>query len=98
MAARTLKRDESSISKIFANTETIHGFKYIADEKSSKPIRIFWILSFVVSIICFGYYANKVYKKLYVEPEIGVRASSIPSQSIPFPAISMCPSTKVRKI
>jgi hypothetical protein len=39
-----------------------------------------------------------VYKKLYVEPEIGVRASSIPSQSIPFPAISMCPSTRVRKI
>jgi quinol-cytochrome oxidoreductase complex cytochrome b subunit len=92
------EKDSSKLLNVFEKTETIHGLKYIADKTSSKPIRIFWILSFLLSICCFGYYAHKMYVKLYVEPEIGLRISEVPAMSVPYPAVTVCYEPKVRKL
>lgn len=87
------EKPPAGIFRVIDQTETIHGFKYIA--KVSLPTRIFWIFSFFMSICGFLFYANQVYIKWYLEPDIGLKIVGAPAMSIPFPAITICPLTKV---
>lgn len=75
---------------------SIHGVRYIADSKSHKSVRIFWLITFLMSIIGFLFYVNGVYSKWMLAPDIGITANLKPIREIPFPAVTICAPMNIK--
>ena len=86
---------KTSVFGLLVNTSSIHGVKYIGDLHSPKTTRTFWIIAFLLSILGCSYYATQVYDKWYVTPDIGLKVRFNSSRTVPFPAITICPQSKV---
>ena len=89
---------KTSVFGLLVNTSTIHGVKYIGDLHSPKTTRTFWIIAFCLSILGCVYYATQVYDKWYVTPDIGLKVRFNSSRTVPFPAVTICPQSKVCKV
>lgn len=76
--------------KLFTSETSIHGIRHIGDKGTHKIMRIFWWLSFALSIIGLSYYAYGTYSKWTIEPDIGITASLKPIREIPFVAATIC--------
>lgn len=79
----------------FTKSTTIHGIKYIGDRKSSTSVRFFWLFAFLLSITGCMYYANEIYSKWYVYPDIGLKVKLQSIRQAPFPAFTICPQSKI---
>lgn len=77
---------------------SIHGIRYIADSKSHKSFRIFWLFIFVLSIAGFSFYVYGVYSKWMQAPDIGITANLKPIRDIPFPAITICAPMSIKNV
>jgi hypothetical protein len=69
---------------------SIHGVRYISSSKTNLIIRLFWLLSFTLSIIGFFYYGREAYLKYSVKPDINLIIKLKPIRDIPFPAVTIC--------
>jgi amiloride-sensitive sodium channel len=92
---RQATKVEFSVFDLLSNTSTIHGMKYIGDEKSPRSTRAFWMVAFAFSIIGCIYYATMVYEKYWLVPDIGLKVDYKSIRTVPFPSITICPQTKV---
>ncbi|KAG5666157.1 hypothetical protein PVAND_017708 [Polypedilum vanderplanki] len=78
--------------KYLAQETSIHGFKFLANKKVNKFLRLFWFFSLLLSISVLLWYAKGLYVKLNFEPEINVRVKFKSMSEIPFPAVTICDS------
>jgi acid-sensing ion channel, other len=85
----------AKIKLLIPDNLTIHGVSYIADVKSSKLTKVFWIFVMILSLVCFIFCAIKLCLG-YIEPDIGIKINDIKSNTLPFPAITICPTTKFK--
>jgi amiloride-sensitive sodium channel len=96
LVRRSERKVKTSLFDLLSNTSTIHGIKYIGDHQSPRASRTFWVCAFTLSILGCIYYATQVYDKWYVTPDIGLKVEYKSSRNVPFPALTICPQTKVR--
>ncbi|CAO1412869.1 unnamed protein product [Diamesa serratosioi] len=82
----------------YCNNTTIHGFKYIGDQKRHITEKIFWGIALVFSSIGCGVLIFELLTKLQNNPTVEyISASSTLVSEIPFPSVTFCPEviTKV---
>lgn len=48
----------------YSERTTLHGIRYIGDEKRSLLERIWWLIAFIVSILCCGALIRNIVDKL----------------------------------
>ncbi|CAG9811450.1 unnamed protein product [Chironomus riparius] len=75
---------------------SIHGLKYVADPKVSKIGRILWTLVLFLSVIGCAYFSYQIYNEFRQSPDIGLKIQHIAARNVPFPAITICPQSKIR--
>uniref|UniRef100_A0A182WEP1 Pickpocket n=1 Tax=Anopheles minimus TaxID=112268 RepID=A0A182WEP1_9DIPT len=82
----------------YCSNSTIHGFKYLVGNKRSTIERIWWVIVCLLSLYGCGSLIHSVYRKWDREPVVVTFAEKpAPVFTIPFPAVTICPETKVRK-
>ncbi|XP_053668364.1 pickpocket protein 28-like [Anopheles marshallii] len=82
----------------YCANSTIHGFKYLVGDKRTAIERIWWIIVCLLSLFGCGNLIYSVYRKWDREPVVVTFAEKpAPVFTIPFPAVTICPETKVRK-
>ncbi|XP_055915485.1 pickpocket protein 28 [Eupeodes corollae] len=82
----------------FLQNSTLHGLKYIADEKITIFERSFFGLSFIFVILCSAFFISNIYTK-WSETPIIITTSPQPTfiTTIPFPAVTICSLNKALK-
>ncbi|XP_071443236.1 pickpocket protein 28-like [Hetaerina americana] len=79
----------------FSENTSLHGLKYMGEERRPLIERIFWIIAFGLSIYACSQIILKVYRKWENSPVIVSFAESLtPVWQIPFPAVTICPEFK----
>uniref|UniRef100_A0A6E8W5Z6 Uncharacterized protein n=1 Tax=Anopheles coluzzii TaxID=1518534 RepID=A0A6E8W5Z6_ANOCL len=82
----------------YCMNSTIHGFKYLVGNKRTTIERIWWIVVCLLSLYGCGTLIHSVYIKWDKEPVVVTFGEKpVPVFTIPFPAVTICPETKVRK-
>ncbi|XP_053949282.1 pickpocket protein 28 [Anastrepha ludens] len=81
---------KKSLKSYLLNT-TLHGLKYIAEDKLTLPERTFFGLSFVGVLILSAYFISNIYVKWSETPIIiSTSAKQTFVSDVPFPAITIC--------
>ncbi|XP_055842660.1 pickpocket protein 28-like [Episyrphus balteatus] len=82
----------------FLLNSTLHGLKYIADDKITVFERSFFGLSFVFVILCSAFFISNIYNK-WTDSPIIITTSPQPTliTTIPFPAVTICSLNKALK-
>ena len=81
----------------FTNNSTVHGVRYLGERRRHWSERTFWIIAFLISITGCSVLIYNIYNKWQLSPVIiSVAEKSTPIWEIPFPAITICPQTKVK--
>ncbi|CAH1995080.1 unnamed protein product [Acanthoscelides obtectus] len=81
----------------YCENTSIHGFKYLAENRTVCE-RIIWFLLISLSIAACGFWIIRIYYKYVTSPVIvSFATKESPLHAIPFPAVTVCPMTKVRK-
>ncbi|XP_058461711.1 pickpocket protein 28-like [Malaya genurostris] len=81
----------------YCSNSTIHGIKYFACKRRTIYEKIWWIVMFFVSLYGCGRLIQNVYRKWEQTPVIvSFSEKSTPIWQIPFPAVTICPETKVK--
>lgn len=97
----SVKAHQSSLaaSKIltdFSDNSTVHGVKYLGEKQRHWSERAFWILAFLISVLGCSIMIQKIYNKWQHSPVIvSLAEKPTPVWYIPFPAVTVCPETKV---
>ena len=82
----------------FSRSSTMHGVKYLGDRELYRSEKIFWIFSFLISVIgCSWMMLTYLDKYLYSAVTVTLDESLTPVWDIPFPAVTICPETKTLK-
>ncbi|XP_030378904.1 pickpocket protein 28 [Scaptodrosophila lebanonensis] len=77
--------------KYYLQNTTLHGLKYIAEDRITIPERVFFGISFVLVVILSGFFISNIYVKWSASPIIiSTGAKQKLTSSIPFPAITIC--------
>ncbi|XP_028898840.2 pickpocket protein 28 [Zeugodacus cucurbitae] len=77
--------------KYYLQNTTLHGLKYIAEDKITLPERVFFGLSFIGVVILSGYFISNIYVKWSASPIIiSTSAKQTLASDVPFPAITIC--------
>lgn len=80
----------------FTSNSTVHGVKYLGERRRHWSERAFWIIAFLISVTGCSVLIVKIYNKWQLSPVIvSFAEKSTPVWQIPFPAITICPETKV---
>ncbi|XP_037040054.1 pickpocket protein 28-like [Bradysia coprophila] len=94
---RTKRREK--VNKLFGEycaNSSIHGVKYLGEKKRHWIERCWWIIGFAISFICCGGLIYKIFNKWNVSSVIVSFAEEpTPVWHIPFPAVTICPTTKI---
>ncbi|KAI9565143.1 putative amiloride-sensitive sodium channel [Daphnia sinensis] len=84
--------------KEFCDTTSIHGLKYITEEKSHWLKRVMWTLVFLAGIFFSGYFCWQMWNKWVDSPVLmSLDSNRYPLKNIPFPAVTICNVNKVSK-
>jgi acid-sensing ion channel, other len=82
----------------FTNNSTVHGVKYLGERRRHWAERVFWIIAFFISVVGCSIMIHKIYEKWQLSPVIvSFAEKSTPVWEIPFPAVTICPETKLLK-
>lgn len=74
------------------------GMKYIGERDRHWVERAFWIIALIVSVVTCSLMIYDAYEKWQISPVIvSFAEKSTPVWQIPFPAVTICPETKVLK-
>ncbi|KAM3957840.1 pickpocket protein 28-like [Aphomia sociella] len=81
----------------YASNTTLHGMRYIADKTLTVVERLFWLLTFILSIALCFLLIRAVWIKWQTSPVIvSFSEKFVPVEMVPFPSITICPETKIR--
>ena len=103
ISARNMKLQSNSeksggaceIFSSFSNDTTIHGLKYIGENRRHWVERLFWLIFFTASVITCTIIIMKTYIKWQSSPVIvSFNEKLKPIWEIPFPAVTICPETR----
>jgi acid-sensing ion channel, other len=79
----------------YSSNSTIHGINYMGERDRSWFERIWWMIVFIISVICCAILIGDTYTKWQKNPVIvSFAEKSTPIWQIPFPAVTICPETK----
>lgn len=78
----------------FSNNSTVHGVKYFVERRRHPAERVFWIISFLITLYGCIKMINNVYERWELSPSFDDK--STPVWDIPFPAVTICPETKAK--
>uniref|UniRef100_A0A182QC31 Pickpocket n=1 Tax=Anopheles farauti TaxID=69004 RepID=A0A182QC31_9DIPT len=96
----TLKRAGTaglSIFRDYCANSSIHGFKYFVGSGRTRLEKIWWMVMCVLSVYGCGSLIATVYEKWRRDPIVVTFAEKLtPIYDIPFPAVTVCPITKVK--
>ncbi|XP_037814491.1 pickpocket protein 28 [Lucilia sericata] len=82
----------------YCDNSTIHGIKYLGEQKRPCLERLFWIMVFVFSIYLCASLTMNIWWKWNNNPVIvSFAEKSTPVWQIPFPAVTVCTETKSRQ-
>lgn len=82
----------------FTQNSTVHGVKYLGEYRRHWVERGFWVVAFLLSVFGCSVMIHKVYNKWQLSPVIvSFAEKSTPVWQIPFPAVTICPETKLLK-
>ncbi|XP_067635805.1 pickpocket protein 28 [Eurosta solidaginis] len=77
--------------KYYLQNTTLHGLKYIAEDKITLSERILFGLSFIGVVLLSAYFISNVYVKWSASPIIiTTSAKQTLANEVPFPAITIC--------
>ncbi|XP_059608203.1 pickpocket protein 28-like [Phlebotomus argentipes] len=81
----------------YCNNSSIHGVKYLGERRRPWAERVWWGVVFLLSIYsCFSFIGSS-WRRWHQSPVIVTFADkSTPVWQIPFPAVTICPETKVK--
>ncbi|KAH8397812.1 hypothetical protein KR222_002754 [Zaprionus bogoriensis] len=75
----------------FLQNSSLHGLKYIADERITLSERVFFGISFVLVVGLSSFFISNVYIKWNASPIIiSTSAKQMLTSNMPFPAITIC--------
>lgn len=81
----------------YSGNTTVHGVKYVAEGRT-RIERIIWIIILIIFAIICGFLIYQIVQKWEQSPVVmGVDKDTTPIYRIPFPAVTICPETKMRK-
>ncbi|XP_034256170.1 pickpocket protein 28-like isoform X2 [Thrips palmi] len=90
LTCRTICRD-------YCNNTAVHGFRYFFEKGRSVQERTFWVFGVFLCFTVSLYLISKVWTKWETCPVIVTFADQpTPVWSVPFPAVTICPSTKTK--
>ncbi|XP_063533447.1 pickpocket protein 28-like [Cydia strobilella] len=81
----------------FAKNTTLHGLRYITEVGLTVVEKVFWVLTFLVSVILCFILIERVWHKWWYSPVIvSFNEMMIPVGEVPFPSITICPQWKCK--
>ncbi|XP_058837402.1 pickpocket protein 28-like [Topomyia yanbarensis] len=94
---RRIYRGLKSLFLEYCSNSSVHGIKYFACKRRTIYEKIWWIVMFFISLYGCGRLIENVYNKWDQTPVIvSFSEKSTPVWQIPFPAVTICPETKVK--
>lgn len=82
----------------YCSYSTIHGMGYIGSRRKSPLERLWWFTVFAVSVCGCSLLIHEVYQKWSNNPVIVTFDDHpVPVWMLPFPAVTICPGTKIRR-
>ncbi|KAL0833077.1 hypothetical protein ABMA28_001187 [Loxostege sticticalis] len=92
------KRQKKLLKQLFqdyARNTTLHGLRYTTENGLHIIEKIFWLMTFTVSVALSFYLISKVWTKWTTSPVIVSFAEKhVFVHKVPFPAITICPAVK----
>ncbi|XP_063532877.1 pickpocket protein 28-like [Cydia strobilella] len=81
----------------FAKNTTLHGLRYITEVGLTVIEKVFWVLTFLVSVILCFILIERVWHKWWYSPVIvSFNEKMVPVGEVPFPSITICPQWKCK--
>ncbi|GBP37390.1 Pickpocket protein 28 [Eumeta japonica] len=94
---RRLKSRTAHVFRDFNANTTLHGLKYLSERGLTVFERVFWLLTFLLSLIlCFSLIYNVWYKWQNSPVIVSFSEKMIPVWQVPFPSVTICPQAKIR--
>ncbi|XP_055848925.1 pickpocket protein 28-like [Episyrphus balteatus] len=80
----------------YLKESSIHGFKYVGEQKRSTVERIIWFCAVIVSISTCGYLIYNIWNERNQNPVLVTLDGRLtPVWEIPFPTITICPQIQI---
>ncbi|XP_049829059.1 sodium channel protein Nach-like [Schistocerca gregaria] len=87
-----------TVLREFAEETTLHGCRYLVPGRSGPCVRLCWLVAMAVSAGCAVVFVSQAWRQYRESPiRTTVRTTNFPLSEIPFPAVTVCPTTKVRR-
>ncbi|XP_055629359.1 pickpocket protein 28-like [Toxorhynchites rutilus septentrionalis] len=94
---RRICRGLKSLFLEYCSNSSIHGVRYFGCRRRTPCEKIWWMVTFFLSLYGCGRLIHNVYVKWDQTPVIvSFNEKSTPVWQIPFPAITVCPETKTK--
>ncbi|XP_063370282.1 pickpocket protein 28-like [Cydia amplana] len=82
----------------FTSTSTLHGMHYLTERGLTRLEKIFWAILTVTSVfLCLWACSRAWYKWQHNSMIITVNEQLMSATEVPFPAVTVCPQTKVNQ-
>lgn len=82
----------------YSNGSTIHGLRYLGEKRRHWSERIWWAVACLLSLVICGHLIQATWQKWDQFPVLVTFAEkSTHINQIPFPAVTICPSTKIKQ-
>ena len=90
--------DVAGITKSYLDLSSLHGVKYVSESNRCLVERIIWIILFSMGMIFASYFILSLWKKWEESPTfMSVESASHHVGNIPFPAVSVCSISKMKR-
>ncbi|XP_053603999.1 pickpocket protein 28-like [Plodia interpunctella] len=97
---RKRKAKANGIKKLFLDyleNSTLHGLKYTTVKGIHLAERIFWVVTFLLSLGMCLWLIHKVWHKWETSPVIvSFSEKIVPVEKVPFPSLTICPQIKAK--
>ncbi|XP_061710716.1 pickpocket protein 28-like [Cydia pomonella] len=81
----------------FAKNTTLHGLRYITEVGLTVIEKVFWVLTFLASVVLCFILIERVWHKWWYSPVIvSFNEKLVPVGEVPFPSITICPQWKCK--
>ncbi|XP_059047782.1 pickpocket protein 28-like [Achroia grisella] len=81
----------------YAKNTTLHGLRYVTQKGLSIAEKLFWLLTFTLSVALCFYLISNVWMKWQSSPVIvSFSEKFVPVEMVPFPSVTICPDIKNR--
>ncbi|KAI5713279.1 hypothetical protein M8J76_006923 [Diaphorina citri] len=87
----------SNVMKEYARYCTLHGIQYVFKENSTLVEKVGWLIIILISFLCASLLAHTMWLRFSASPTVtAVKDTHLDLYLIPFPAVSICPTDKIK--